>query len=292
MVGNLLDLLHQARAPEPCGRHRRKTRLPGADRVLRPENRRRLHPLPAFRTAEFPAGRVQTALFDREYRLRAPQVRVHRIPAVAAPADGLQRRVRTLGHGPRHGRHALRRVLQSQRVQCSGLQLRRVQRRRAERQGQEQIEGPCGAADAASRPGIADRRFLLLGRVWLRLPQARPLRCGRLLRRGTVGRARRVDLRHDGASRGRRTRQRRLVRRRRVARDAVADVRGALRYVPRKLLGERLAPDQLHGGRRVAAREIPALPAQLHLRRLCVPRRRQPQCGVADALRNFLIELP
>ena len=87
-------------------------------------------------------------------------------------------------------------------------------------------------------------------------------------------------------------RQRRLVRRRRVARDAVADVRGALRYVPRKLLGERLAPDQLHGGRRVAAREIPALPAQLHLRRLCVPRRRQPQCGVADALRNFLIELP
>ena len=87
------------------------------------------------------------------------------------------------------------------------------------------------------------------------------------------------------------TRQRRLVRRRRVARDAVADVRGALRYVPRKLLGERLAPDQLHGGRRVAAREIPALPAQLHLRRLCVPRRRQPQCGVADALRNFLIEL-
>ena len=91
---------------------------------------------------------------------------------------------------------------------------------------------------------------------------------------------------------GRRTRQRRLVRRRRVARDAVADVRGALRYVPRKLLGERLAPDQLHGGRRVAAREIPALPAQLHLRRLCVPRRRQPQCGVADALRNFLIELP
>ena len=116
--------------------------------------------------------------------------------------------------------------------------------------------------------------------------------CGRLLRRGTVGRARRVDLRHDGASRGRRTRQRRLVRRRRVARDAVADVRGALRYVPRKLLGERLAPDQLHGGRRVAAREIPALPAQLHLRRLCVPRRRQRQCGVADALRIFLIELP
>ena len=115
---------------------------------------------------------------------------------------------------------------------------------------------------------------------------------GRLLRRGTVGRARRVDLRHDGASCGRRTRQRRLVRRRRVARDAVADVRGALRYVPRKLLGERLAADQLHGGRRVAAREIPALPAQLHLRRLCVPRRRQPQCGVADALRNFLIELP
>ena len=114
----------------------------------------------------------------------------------------------------------------------------------------------------------------------------------RLLRRGTVGRARRVDLRHDGASCGRRTRQRRLVRRRRVARDAVADVRGALRYVPRKLLGERLAADQLHGGRRVAAREIPALPAQLHLRRLCVPRRRQPQCGVADALRNFLIELP
>ena len=99
-------------------------------------------------------------------------------------------------------------------------------------------------------------------------------------------------LRHDGASCGRQTRQRRLVRRRRVARDAVADVRGALRYVPRKLLGERLAADQLHGGRRVAAREIPALPAQLHLRRLCVPRRRQPQCGVADALRNFLIELP
>ena len=32
--------------------------------------------------------------------------------------------------------------------------------------------------------------------------------------------------------------------------DAVADVRGALRYVPRKLLGERLAPDQLHGGSR------------------------------------------
>ena len=32
-----------------------------------------------------------------------------------------------------------------------------------------------------------------------------------------------------------------------------------------------LAADQLHGGRRVAAREIPALPAQLHLRRLCVP---------------------
>ena len=58
---------------------------------------------------------------------------------------------------------------------------------------------------------------------------------------------------------------RRLVRRRRVARDAVADVRGALRYVPRKLFGERLAPDQLHGGRRVAAREIPALPAQLYL---------------------------
>ena len=98
--------------------------------------------------------------------------------------------------------------------------------------------------------------------------------------------------RHRLARRGRTVRQPRLLRDGRLLGDSQVAAGRAVRAVRRSGGTLRIAADQLHGGRRVAAREIPALPAQLHLRRLCVPRRRQPQCGVADALRNFLIELP
>ena len=233
--------------------------------------------LPAVRRAESPAGRIQTALFDREYRIRAAQVRVYRVPVVVVQADGLQRSLRTFGHGARHGSAAFRRIFPPRRIQHPELQHRRLQRRGAERQGQEQEQGHRGTPDAETRRRIAAGRVVLLGRIRRGLPQARPLRGRSLLRPRSGRRARRIYLRHDG-----RPRQRRLVRRGRVARDEDAAACRALRYLPRKHRPQFEPPDQLHGGPYVAAGEVPALPAELYLRRLRCPRRLRPQCGCAD----------
>ena len=117
VVGELFDLFHQARPPEPDGRHRSEIRLPGADRVRVAEDRRCLRALPTFRPVEFSARRVQAPFFGREHRVSASQIRVYRVPAFPAAADGLRRHLRTFGHGARHGRHVLRELLQTQGFQ-------------------------------------------------------------------------------------------------------------------------------------------------------------------------------
>ena len=238
--GALLDLLHQARAAESRGESRPEAGLPRADRVRLAQGRRCLRGMEAAAPAQRQAGRVQGSLLDREHGLRAPEVRADRIPARTAPADGLRGCLRPLGHGARHGRHALRRILPARRVRRAQLRLGRVQRRGHQYEGQEYLEGPLRAAGCPALPGAAPFGLLLPGRIRRLLPAARPLRSGRLLRPRPGRPARRVDRRRDGTSGRRRTPggrppgEQRLVCAGRLARHADADARRALRHFPRR----------------------------------------------------------
>ena len=90
-----------------------------------------------------------------------------------------------------------------------------------------------------------------------------------MLRRRTLDRPRRVyrrPYRHRLARRGRTVRQPRLLRDGRLLGDPQVAAGRAVRAVRRSGRTLRSAADQLHGGRHLAALEIPALPAQLHLR--------------------------
>lgn len=180
--GALLDLLHQARAAESRGESRPEAGLPRADRVRLAQGRRCLRGMEAAAPAQRQAGRVQGSLLDREHGLRAPEVRADRIPARTAPADGLRGCLRPLGHGARHGRHALRRILPARRVRRAQLRPGRVQRRGHQYEGQEYLEGPLRASGCPALPGAAPFGLLLPGRIRRLLPAARPLRSGRLLR--------------------------------------------------------------------------------------------------------------
>ncbi len=195
--------------------------------------------------------------------------------------------------GARHGRHALRRILPARRVRRAQLRPGRVQRRGHQYEGQEYLEGPLRAAGCPALPGAAPFGLLLPGRIRRLLPAARPLRSGRLLRPRSGRPARRVDRRRDGTSGrgrtpgGRPPGEQRLVCAGRLARHADADARRALRHFPREYLRAVLPPDQLHGRHPLAAGEVPALPARLHLRGLRFARCLEPQRRRGHVFRNL-----